>query len=50
MFWSLCGFIPDAAGLVDVLIPKLLERVRRYEYKRRCSSRLRVFVISRYHW
>jgi D-proline reductase (dithiol) PrdB len=31
VFWSLCGFVPDAAGLVEVLIPKLLERVRRYE-------------------
>ena len=31
VFWSLCGFIPDAGRLVDELVPKLVERVRRYE-------------------
>jgi D-proline reductase (dithiol) PrdB len=31
VFWSFCGFIPDAGGLVDELVPKLVERVRRYE-------------------
>ena len=31
VFWSFCGYIPDAKSLVDDLIPKLLERVRRYE-------------------
>jgi D-proline reductase (dithiol) PrdB len=31
VFWSFCGFIPNAAGLVDELIPKLVERVQRYE-------------------
>ena len=31
VFWSFCGFIPDAGKLVDELIPSLLERVRRYE-------------------
>src|ERR1700682_3042138 len=31
VFWSLCGFIPNAAGLADEMLPKLLERVRRYE-------------------
>ena len=31
VFWSFCGFIPDAAGLADEMLPKLLERVRRYE-------------------
>ena len=31
VFWSLCGFIPDAGHLVDELIPKLIERVQRYE-------------------
>ena len=31
VFWSFCGFIPDAARLVDELVPKLVERVRRYE-------------------
>lgn len=31
VFWSFCGFIPDAGRLVDDLVPKLIERVRRYE-------------------
>ena len=31
VFWSLCGFIPDAGKLVDELVPSLIERVRRYE-------------------
>lgn len=31
VYWSFVGFIPDAARLVDELIPKLLERIRRYE-------------------
>ena len=31
VFWSFCGFIPDAAKLVDELVPNLVERVRRYE-------------------
>jgi D-proline reductase (dithiol) PrdB len=31
VFWSFCGFIPDAAGIVDELAPKLNERARRYE-------------------
>lgn len=31
VFWSFCGFVPDAAALVEELAPKLLERVRRYE-------------------
>ena len=31
VFWSLSGFIPDAAAMVDDMLPKLLERVRRYE-------------------
>jgi len=31
VFWSFCGFIPDASRLVDELVPKLIERVRRYE-------------------
>ena len=31
VFWSFCGFIPDAAKIVDELAPKLVERVRRYE-------------------
>jgi D-proline reductase (dithiol) PrdB len=31
VFWSFCGFIPDAARLVDEMLPKLVERVLRYE-------------------
>jgi D-proline reductase (dithiol) PrdB len=31
VFWSFSGFIPDAAGVVSELAPKLVERVRRYE-------------------
>jgi D-proline reductase (dithiol) PrdB len=31
VFWSLCGFIPDAAGLVEQTLPRLVERVKRYE-------------------
>jgi D-proline reductase (dithiol) PrdB len=31
VYWSFAGFIPDASKLVDELVPRLLERVRRYE-------------------
>jgi D-proline reductase (dithiol) PrdB len=31
VFWSFCGFIPNAEKLVDEMIPRLIERVRRYE-------------------
>jgi D-proline reductase (dithiol) PrdB len=31
VFWSFCGFIPDAGRVVDDLVPQLVERVRRYE-------------------
>jgi D-proline reductase (dithiol) PrdB len=31
VFWSFSGFIPDAARIVDELVPKLLERINRYE-------------------
>ena len=31
VFWSIAGFIPDAAGLTDELAPKLVERLPRYE-------------------
>ena len=31
VFWSFSGFIPDAARLVDELVPSLLERINRYE-------------------
>ena len=31
VFWSFCGFIPDAARLNDEMLPRLIERIRRYE-------------------
>ncbi|MGH9970721.1 MAG: glycine/sarcosine/betaine reductase selenoprotein B family protein [Pyrinomonadaceae bacterium] len=31
VFWSFCGFIPNAARLVDEMLPELVERVKRYE-------------------
>ena len=31
VFWSFCGFIPDAAALVEEMVPRLVERVKRYE-------------------
>jgi D-proline reductase (dithiol) PrdB len=31
VFWSFCGFIPDAARLNDEMLPRLVERIRRYE-------------------
>ena len=31
VFWSCCGYIPDAAGMVDEMVPRLVERVRRYD-------------------
>lgn len=31
VFWSFCGFIPDVAALTNDLIPKLVQRVHRYE-------------------
>jgi len=31
VFWSCCGFIPDAAQLVEEMVPRLVERVKRYE-------------------
>ena len=31
VFWSLCGFIPDAGRVVDELVPALIERVKRNE-------------------
>ncbi len=31
VFWSFCGFIPDAGRLVNEMLPKLLERVHRYD-------------------
>ena len=30
-FWSFCGFIPDATQLVDVTLPKLVDRLKHYE-------------------
>lgn len=31
VFWSFSGYVPDAARLVEEMIPKLVERVKRYE-------------------
>ena len=31
VFWSFCGFIPDAGRLADELVPRLVERVKLYE-------------------
>ena len=31
VFWSFAGFIPDAARLVDEMLPKILARIKRYE-------------------
>jgi D-proline reductase (dithiol) PrdB len=31
VFWSFCGFIPDAAVMMDELVTKLVQRVHRYE-------------------
>jgi D-proline reductase (dithiol) PrdB len=31
VFWSFCGFIPDAARLNDEMLPGLVERISRYE-------------------
>ena len=31
VFWSLCGFIPNAARFASTTLPQLVERVRRYE-------------------
>jgi len=30
-FWSFCGFIPDAASLVEITAPKLVARVKHYD-------------------
>ncbi len=30
-FWSFCGFIPDAGRLVSEMLPKIVERLNRYE-------------------
>jgi D-proline reductase (dithiol) PrdB len=30
-FWSFCGFIPDASRLVEVTLPKLVDRLKHYE-------------------
>lgn len=31
VFWSFCGYIPDAGGVADELASKLVERAHRYE-------------------
>lgn len=33
VFWSFCGFIPDAGRFAEDGLPRLVERVRRYEVK-----------------
>jgi D-proline reductase (dithiol) PrdB len=30
-FWSFCGYIPDASQLSEQMLPKLVDRVKRYE-------------------
>ena len=30
-FWSFCGFIPEAGRLVSEMLPRLIERLQRYE-------------------
>lgn len=31
VFWSLCGFIPDAATFVETTAPRLIDRLKQYE-------------------
>ena len=31
VYWSLCGFIPNAARFASTTLPELVERIRRYE-------------------
>ena len=31
VFWSFCGFIPDASRVAEAMAPRLVERVERYE-------------------
>ncbi len=31
VFWSFCGFIPDAAQMTNTMLPELIARVKRYE-------------------
>src|SRR5205823_11669714 len=31
VFWSFCGFIPEAARLADEMLPKMVERLKRHE-------------------
>src|ERR1051325_10019038 len=31
VFWSFCGFIPDAATFVEIGVPKLIDRLKHYE-------------------
>jgi D-proline reductase (dithiol) PrdB len=31
VFWSCCGFIPDAGRLVEEMVPRLVERIAKYE-------------------
>ncbi len=31
VFWSFCGFIPDAGRMIETLLPELVTRLKRYE-------------------
>ena len=31
VFWSFCGFIPDAEGFVETALPRLIDRLRYYD-------------------
>lgn len=31
VWWSFCGYIPDAAQMVETMLPRLTERLKRYE-------------------
>jgi D-proline reductase (dithiol) PrdB len=33
VFWSFCGFVPNAAKLVDEMLPNVVERLNRYEVR-----------------
>jgi D-proline reductase (dithiol) PrdB len=33
VWWSFCGFIPDAATMVETMLPELVRRIERYEVR-----------------
>ena len=49
VFWSCCGFIPDAARLVEEMVPRLVERVERYEVQAALLVPASKLVISQFH-